>query len=407
MSGFTNISFLVEPLESVFFGQPRSFNAGEAHRTNSVFPPSPFTFQGLVRSQLLRGASPVLNLDDWSTAARQERERLVGGPDALPAGWQLQGPFPARRVLQEDPDEEPWIEPWTPTPRFVLGEQRNPQLARLVQSPHPGLNDLDGAAQSLLPCGRPDAGTKVKPLEGWISPANLLAALTGQGAWQPKQHHRQHPPFVNWEYQPGLAIDSGSGSAEHGMLYFLNSLRFDRDSGLLGILQGALDPRLSLSALESATGSAGRKGRVVQFSGVERFHPAWETLMTGAHLPQAAEDNATFWLLALTPARLIEPLRLELNPPSGMRCELLAALTGRPVALGGYQMATGKSRANRLYVPAGSAWLLRFSGGTPADRAGFLQQLNNSHPLGPREEVAFGFGHTLVGLGPEQTKEIL
>lgn len=304
----------------------------------------------------------------------------------------------------KNPDEEPWIEPWTPTPHFALGEQRNPQLARLVQSPHPGLNDLDSAAQPLSPCGRPDTGTKVKPLEGWIGPANLLFALTGQGVWQPKQYHRKHPPFVNWEYQPGLAIDSENGSAKHGMLYFLNSLRFDRGSGLLGNLQGTLDPRLSLSALESATGSAGRKGRVVHFSGVERFHPDWETLITGAHLPQEVEDNATFWLLTLTSARLVEPSRLELNPPSGMRCELLAALTGRPVALGGYQMATGKSRANRLYVPAGSAWLFWLSGGAPKDRADFLQQLNNSHPLGPREEAAFGFGHTLVGLGPECMK---
>jgi CRISPR-associated protein Cmr3 len=282
-----------------------------------------------------------------------------------------------------------------------------------VISTHPGLNDLNvnEAREPFLLCGRPEVEAVDKSLGGWIGPANLYFALVGeeQASWQPEQHHPNLPPFVEREHQPGLAIEPGTGTARFGLLYSLESLRFKGDAGLLGSFRGWLHERLSITALESATGNAGRKGRLVRFLGVERFHPAWEKLIEGKHLPAEVSESATFWLLAVTPVRLTDSCipQVRFTAPWGVSYHVLAALTGHPITLGGYRMATGKSRPNRLYIPAGSAWLIRLEGGNPQDRSWFLRQLNNANSLGPGEEAAFGFGHTLVGLGPAATKENL
>lgn len=84
---------------------------------------------------------------------------------------------------------------------------------------------------------------------------------------------------------------------------------------------------------------------------------------------------------------------------------VVTALTGRPVTLGGFDLTTGGPRPNRAYVPGGSAWLVEVTGGSPEERRDRLVALHDRHPLGPAEEARFGFGHTLVGLGPKPLED--
>ncbi len=410
MSDTTITRFLVEPLEPITFGAPHSFAAGEAHRLRSEFPPSPRTFQGLVRSQLLRGATPPLDLDDWSGRAKDARAALVGGPDALPPGWQLQGPLPACIRLSADEETPPVVEPWVPAPRFLLRQGQRAVRAHPVESTHPNLSDL-GPDRLLV--GRPDL-PDAEPLTGWLSPTGLQAALTGEGTLTlDRITFGPLPPFVTSEYQPGLAIDraarAAQGTARHGLLYFLQALRFQRDSGLLGGLRADLQSPLRRGALEDAGGTAGRKGRLVRFHAIERLVPTWERILAGAHLPEAVADGERFWLMTLTPVFLARPDRPELRGAGSGSVEvrIVAALTGHPLTLGGFDMTRARPRPNRAYVPAGSAWLIEMRGGTPRQRRERLLALHDAHPLGAREEAAFGFGHTLVGLGPRLSEDNL
>ena len=84
--------FLVRPLDTVWFRGPRPFVAGEDSSDPGLFPPTPWTFQGLVRTHLLLAALP----GDLDLADRRTIIELVGPPDRLPEGWRLEGPFPAK-----------------------------------------------------------------------------------------------------------------------------------------------------------------------------------------------------------------------------------------------------------------------------------------------------------------------
>ena len=119
-------------------------------------------------------------------------------------------------------------------------------------------------------------------------------------------------------------------------------------------------------------------------------------------MPREPEENRLFWLAATGPVAVADPLRPEIaaQPPQGVRIVVRGMAAGKPRVMGGFQMATGRTRPNRLYLPGGSAWLVQIAGGSPNDRYRLLDQLHNSNVLGPRDEATFGFGHVFVGLGP-------
>ncbi|MBF0108893.1 MAG: hypothetical protein HQL76_06950 [Magnetococcales bacterium] len=425
--------FMLRPLEPVLFGQPRTRNAGDDHGFSSGFPPSPFAFQGAVRTHLLQSAVPALNLDDWSRHARDERERLIGGPDRLPAGWQLQGPLIANIQKSEN---GPVVAPWVPVPRFLLRDperKRAPRPTKVIRLQETeGLTSAVHATQSLL-FGRPDEDWS-EPLSGWIGPDNLLWALAGKGTWHSKDHvHTPLPPGVQEEDHTGLALDPRTRTAEHGMLYTMKSLRFGGNAVLLGCLRGELAPRIPVDALHRGVVGLGFRRVLGAFEPAPRFHPSWETLLRGDHLETLAQQDEGYgWLLPLTPTdwtetdlrhptdsppateRPQEPDCTEKDPPRLARVFHAARSLGvtfcpqawlcrRQVLVGGYRMAQGTTRPTRGMIPAGSVLHFTLKGANETARLEFLKTLHNANLAAAREEdAAFGFGHVLVGLGPEE-----
>lgn len=393
--------FMVRPMDWVSFGPPRPSSAGESHRRTTQIPPTPTTFQGIVRTALLRAAG--VDLVDRSSSAQGARDALVGLPERLPSGWQLRGPF----VTDID---DGTARPWVTTPRFLLGkDQSGPVRSRRLASPAiaegpTSLNDLSSGNEPLL-LGHPEA---TKPLGGWLSPRGLRWALSG-GIWNPSDHRDELPPFIKRHILPGLSIEQGTGAAQDGMLFFGEVLRFSGLSGMAGWLSGALPSPIPADALtRGELATCGYKSRPAVLEALPALDPDWQHVMEGRHLPAEAAEGEPFFLVALTPipcargslAKAIEEdLRHHGSLPAGVEVRVLGALTGKPRVIGGLAAASRRSRSNRSYWAAGSAFLFELHGGSASDRAAALQRFNNAHPLGSRDEASFGYGHTLVAIG--------
>ncbi len=392
--------FIARPLGALFFGQPRPKVAGETHRANSQFPPPVRAWQGLLRTHFLRAIRPPLDLNDHSRPAREKRKDLVGSAWQLPRGWQIWNSLPAC-LDKSDPYRPRWM-PWTPVPRFLLkGSNGQACYARPVADHHGGLPE-----KPLL--GRPELGARAADGNAqWCSAATLKKLLSGEDESHIdlKADCCPRPPFVHEETQPGLALDNRNGRSANslnGMLYFLHQLRLDREGGFLGGFSGTLPAGTDRDAIDSAQGAWGHKGRPVMIETTREIADDWLELLRGDHLTGAAEyadDETRFWLVTLTPVAVEDPAdpkpRLEEFPDLHFACE--GVLSGRPVTIGGLDMANGSPLENRPMLPAGTAWLFRLEGDASQRRAALLA-LNNSFRLGHRQEAAFGYGHTLVGL---------
>lgn len=408
--------FLLTPLEPLFFGRPSPFNAGESRNSSSMFPPSPSTFQGIIRSHLLRSVSPQLNLDDWSKSARNERKELVGDSEKLPECWQIKGPLPAK--LGED-----GIHPWVKVPRFLFDNNKRLERGIFFKSVQPGLNDIGSGndlSEDYIYTNSPNSD--IKPALGWIDSNGLLNALAGKDLSDISLY--DIPPFLKTnQSQPGIALNRKKNSAQDSMLYVLEHLRFSSKSGLWGNFNGSLHESMGENPFSKGVAGAGRKSRLASFTSGSTCK-SWSEILKGEHLKEA-DDKSFFWIYLLSPAamtnkkddknpilpgniefRLNEiPNRLSLlnsneNSQDGPYIKCITAITDHPMILGGIDMAKGTTKPNNSYLPQGSSWLIEINAEKKLKQE-ILQELNNSHLLGSEEEARFGFGHVLVGIGPD------
>jgi CRISPR type III-B/RAMP module-associated protein Cmr3 len=406
----TAFRFFIRPLESLFFGPPHSFSAGEAHHSRSLFPPPISAFQGFIRTAILRAVSPSLDLNDNSPSARAMRAGIVGNADRLPDMWQLHGPYPAQTT--QDADEEKLI-PWLPTPLILLrGANRIPLYAHWLDNAQGGISDISDV--QFRPLGRPELDG-MKPLGGWCSAENLLNIVKGSAEfeWKADDWKSNFPRFVKCEDQAGLALErrkerQRSVTSRHGMLYFQKRLRLETNAGFVGGLKAILPSNIEIDALNGGTDIWGRKGRPVslEIRQEEAFCRAWHDLLSGNHLPEQVSSNSLFWLITLTPVAVDNPLDPKPRLGGNISFETLAALPGSPINLGGYDMTSGRPRENLNYLPAGSSWLFRLKGEDQTSRLRALHSLNNAFPLGSKISAAFGYGHTLVGIAPSGTDRL-
>ncbi len=370
----------VRPLEPLFFGPPRTTRAGEDHGDASAFPPTPKTFQGLIRTQLLYRVEPALDLDSHSRHARAQCARLVGTGDRLPEGWQIKGPVAARIMRAEGTER---LQPWAPTPRFLSRVpcpkpsndkhssqaepscepvQRaappdepfpsDPLFPEFVPSQQPAMDDRHpqpGTLRWLL--GNPRVRDAV-PLDGWLNAAGLYWALSAG-----RQHRHdlyptnnsgfawhQHapgllPPFVRHQLQPGIKLerpgprastrhnDERVGLAEDAMIYTNRAIRMDCASGFWGALsidahsKTPQDPgRIPEDVLQNGLGHTGRKSRLVAFESCPPLDPGWRALLDGEHLQHCDyAPGQCFWMYALTPVAMDEKHGLPLGGGVALR----------------------------------------------------------------------------------------
>ena len=388
----SDAAFLVIPTDTLWLRGGRPFRGGEESYDPGLFPPTPWTFQGLIRTHVLHERLG----EGLARASRTEIEGIVGPPDRLPPGWQIEGPFPAR-ILADGK-----VEPWVPCPRFL-------RPGRSWRAPPERSRRMPGAATEGI-LAREDGewlgapGHPSGPLEGWISARNLAWALAGWGAWRPveaafgsKHAGGALPPFVAPETRPGVVLRRSDGSAEDHMLYAGVHHRFAPRSGIYGALRGAdLDVDFRGGAF------MGRRNRTVSLQRARTVRE-WDSLRLGDQLRLSeVPDPLHLRLVLLSPAlvrRKGEVAPLEL--PRGARIMAVEADAGPDI--GGFDRIGHGSRAARSTWAAGSTWWIRIEGGSPEDRLEAARSLQGLGPHRPDDFERFGFGQRLVAAFDPET----
>jgi CRISPR-associated protein Cmr3 len=399
------LTTFLRPLEWVHVGPPSSAPAGEAHHTESLFPPPATTWQGALRSALLH-AVPDLRLGP--TGDRDRITRLVGPPTHLPDGWQVEGPWPA------GPGEQGLV-PWMPVPAWLLSDSDAPdakraqrELATLAECDLVQPDWHSGGPDGADPEGWRPWGSRAlkrpKPSHGWISVTDLLRLLSGTADGL---RVKDLPPFVHRDLRPGVALKP-EGNPRAGMLYFLEAHRFDEDAGLLGGVHGPLHQDIPSDALHRGTAVLGRKHRQATLHAPSPLDPAWDLYTAGAHLPDQVAAGTLVWVGLSTPALLdSDTLRhrpfFETDESSkvGVTFTVRSTLLGKDLVRGGLRIhGRGQPELvpNRPWLPAGSAWLVEVQGADPHDNARALRSLHHRCLLGPEPLRAFGAGRLMVGL---------
>jgi CRISPR-associated protein Cmr3 len=383
-------ALILTPLDTLFFREPRPFTAGEGTDAWSRFPPTPMTVQGMVRSKLLSlHCGPWT--EDW-TKDHPQVEQVVGPPGDLPGSLKIRGPWLVKN--------NQWL---LPAPLDLVRKTSSHEATAL--SP-----DLDSPSSSNLP----GKLVPLKPPEGWTE----FAGVSGWLTWEAYQEYLIEgrvmlEPEKNWwpseklwveELRPGIGMDYSRNRVKEGMLYFARHVRLYENVSLGIEVSGleSLDSPWELPALASLGG----EGRAVRLE--KSPPPPWHCP------PDSLRDKVTtssrFKLVLTQPAWFRKgwyPDWLDLDSGScsynGLTAQWVAARIERPVKIGGWDMAAGRPKPLRAFVPAGSVFYfeLQAQGDAGAVFGAFWNRClsqnptDNGQPLEAFDQI--GFGHGLVG----------
>lgn len=370
---------VMEPLDVLFFRDARAFGAGADHRARTLLPPPPPTFHGALRTFLAwqRGWRPGAPLDP-----------ALGSADD-PGPLRVRGPFLGRRVGEEVSTRHPF-----PADAVALSDGAGLRLAPRCLREAAGVASDAGRELPWAVAGDGERLAEGPPAA--LEARELLRYLRGEDV-RPSAGGRGFGlglGLARPEARVGVALDRGRRTVREGYLYTAELARLLPGAVLVGDawLEGGPLPEEGVLPL-------GGEGRLVSF----RAHPDddWEV----DEAARSADGARRISLYLLSPG----PFPAGSWPPgleggggvlAGRRVRVEAACLGRPVRVGGFDLARGRPRPSRWAVPAGSVYRLELLDGG-ADEA-LVRALHGRSlfPAGSPEE-RLGWGQVLVGAGPD------
>ncbi len=311
----------INAVDVLLFRDGKPFDFGISQKAKSVYPPAPTTVQGAIRSHYLVHK----NVDLTQKAAI---EALVG-TDTDVLDLRIQGPFIAR-------------------------EREDGQIERLLRRPADSA-PIDDTALQVLPSHLVHAG-KSSLQRHALQPLGLHDFIPGKaiyGDWVTEQqffdHYWQGKPFsavatsalYTAEPRLGIQLDPRHKTTIDGQLYQVEFVKPQPDTGLMISIDGYPDwPDNGILKL-------GGESRGAYYRTIP-YQPRYTA-------PKALGKR--FKVYFATPTYFENGWQ-----PSQWQNFFTAPVTLSRVALGGYEThagfskSSGKSRAGKRYVPAGSVY---------------------------------------------------
>lgn len=352
------LQLFLRPLDVWLFRDGRPFDAGSAHRAESVFPPYPTVIQGAFRTARLLWQG--VDLKD-----KQAIAKLVGKPDEY-GTLRLRGPFLARREGND-------IVRYFPQPANALVDGKTLTPARLdpptatLKSSSP-LPQLFGLKQK--------SGKQNEPL--WLSEAALIDYLDKQ-----EQAVEGVPSKELFEREERFGIGMNQRRVTvDGMLYEAEFIRPCEGVGLMVEMDGYDEPEWKKSGFLHLGG----EGRMASFEPVE-----------ASPLPKPPASASRFKVFFATPAYfengwthaqdIHDWSKFFVRP-----VKLLGAALQRYETLGGFNWAENDTKASahrpaRRFIPAGSVYYFE---GQPELNPSLTQQAITDFG------AEIGFGQTII-----------
>jgi CRISPR-associated protein Cmr3 len=327
------MQIVIRPMDVWLFRDGKPFRAGEDHAAETLFPPSPFTLQGAIRTKVL--ADKGVNLAEFAKNGERNPDPDVGYGENF-GKLRLRGP-----LLMRCKDGK-W-ERLIPMPTDVVKVGNRYELLR------PNLN-LPFTTN--LPENLPDkslqllwarTGERISEAKGWLPESEWERYLQGQA---PEQVVTSGKLFT-FEPRFGIAIDADKGTTQEAMLYQARFVRLTKETALWAEVDG-------VSLNEGGFLRFGGEGRAAVYEALSQQ----ESLRPLSQFNFASNSNR-FKVVLVTPAWFSggwQPKDGDWSKVFGASVQLVGAAIPRPLLLGGFDVAKGVPKPMRAFVPAGAVY---------------------------------------------------
>lgn len=355
----------IEPLDVMLFRDGKPFSAGEDVIAASIFPPSPSTFYGAIRTMILTQQ----NFAFQTRGQIKNKQNFINQIDSLTKDLCIIGPFIA---------DESYFE-YFPLPKDVIQIKGEDKYAQLKPSSLLNLKS-DLSTNPLWIKTRYDE--YIEEGKGFISDSELKRYLEGKGVSQPIEPDE----IFQREDRVGIKKSSSTKTTEEGFFYIVEYIRLNSQNGFSGF---TLDIESNTELPEEGFLRLGGEARGASYKKIP--DRAW----SDDAIKEMVNKTRLFKLYLLTPSIFNEGWIAEWmlkGEKDGLRFRLVSACVGKPIHIGGFDIVEDKPKPMRKAVPAGSVYFFELVDGEVGELFKAFQFKSISD-----EKQNEGFGITLVG----------
>lgn len=402
---------VIDPLDVLLFRDSKPFTAGESHRARSLFPPNPSTFLGAIRAKIINDKLAEQNLEFGSyyngDGKLKDLIAEVGAPDGKGA-LKLKGPFLV------SPNGNNVFKIHFPLPRDLMqpesrlggSKPMNPLAPLEAISPgvHTNMPDLKYLWST--------AGGEAPEGIAYFNALELKRYLCDE----PIASKRSSEQLYDHEPRVGIRLQREQRTAKLGQLYQIEFVRLEKDVRMLLYISMKKDELLESDGLIVLGGE--QRGAHFQNEQIDHL-TGMEDLIKTMKKRLAAEIAKTehFKIYLAAPAifrvdcdegrKLYGWLPSWINESddfigscAGTEVQLVSAAIGKPISIGGWDLAQRKSKGMRKAVPPGSVYYFKLREGDPQ------KLIDNFHFQCISEDVpGAGMGLAFVGLWNDIDKD--
>ncbi|MGF7396694.1 type III-B CRISPR module-associated protein Cmr3 [Thermoanaerobacterium thermosaccharolyticum] len=317
----------IKPLDTLFFRTPKPFFKGEDTWSDSFFPPYPSTVYGAVRSYLIFKNG---TLEDFYNG----KYRDIIGTQEEKGKIVIKGPFLAEngKPIFKVPYD------------LVCLKGDNETLHYLQFRKKPSLMISNYNLDNALLWRREGV---VDNSEGWLNFIDFKEYLTLKAE---EFSYIESKSYFEEEDKIGINIDENTKSSKYGHLYRISMIRLKENAELIVEIEGidSFDEKGVLQLGGKARAAVFEKGEDVfndlknlKFNlndGLFKIYLATPAIFKKGWLPYWINENT-----------LIGEFK-------GIKLKLLACAIGKPIFIGGWDIAQGNSKPLNKAVPAGSVY---------------------------------------------------
>jgi len=365
MSEFNQWAFIT-PRDVWMFRDSKPFAAQAAFVARSLFPPTPQTMQGMLRTYYLDANG--IDLEAYGRGDLAAVIDLIGhnapkdGSQAHLGKLRIAGPFVARRKADGQ------LERLFSAPLDLQYNAVEKKFRRLVvENTAPITDAFDG----WFPLSGGQQGWGI--VSGWLTESAFTNYLKGDVDKITSQSVIPDDSVYQMEERPGLALDTDRRAHRDHHFYHAQFVRLAEGTGLL---MGT-----SINLFKSAFGSiaVGGESRFGDYHLLDKTPPSLHT-----------SKNGNLRVVLLTPAYFSDGYQPKTDWAKWVGAGKLASVAlGKPQPISGWDVVKRQPKPLRHYLPAGS--VLFFESATWQD------QPFTETPSGEPDFGAIGFGQVALG----------
>lgn len=380
------MKIFLQPNDTFFFRDGRPFTKGEQFEGHSIFPPLPSTILGALRSAYI---AEFGNLSLFYSGKMQD---MIGTPESLCDAIRLHSVF-----LASSRDNR--LEMFFPAPFDLIYKKSdvNSQTIPLrLLNPRP--KNFASNSQTNNPLSWSDPESIDSDVDGLLRSGAIRRYLQGNDN---NLLLTDSATLVEREFKTGIAQNKDTSSSEEHMLYRIGTFRFKNSDGNYGFV---IDYECPENLPHKGLLKMGGEGKSFVYG-----HSDFDVSLLSSHLEfvkTAIQSTGRFKLYFATPTIFQQgwlPSWLDSGTLSGeysrenalpISLKLITAAVGKPVPVGGWDMAKGKAKPTYRAVPGGSVYYFELIDRNQIDD--LISTFHYQNISDRRSEE--GFGLALIGV---------